>query len=337
MKAVVIRQHGDAKTALQLETDWPKPTLKPNQVLVQNSYAGLNFIDTYFRTGLYKAELPFVGGNEGGGVIAEIHPSISADCDLKVGDTVVYTQPTCSYAEYAAVNIAAVVQVPTDVSLELALPALGIQGLTAHYLVCDAPTGLIAPGDWCLIYSVASGTGQWAAQMAKLQGYKVIGTTSKGKTAPANCCDLVIELDTVPGKTYSDYTSVNIVEQVLQATHQQGVKLILDGVGKATIDISIACLARRGILVSFGNASGAVPPVSLLRLVGKSAYVTRPKLNDYIPTPEQRRARCQEILAWMQQGQLQVSVDKIFPLDQVADGHEYLESGQSRGKVLFKI
>lgn len=335
MKAVVVRKHGDAKTALLVETEYPKPTLQPGQVLVKNEFAGLNYIDTYYRSGLYKQELPFVSGQEGGGTIVEVNDN---DSEWKVGDKVVYMM-FGSYSEYTAVNAAKVVKVPEDISLQVAVACM-VQGLTAHYLVTDAPAGLIQKNEWCLIYSVGSGTCQWAAQMAKLQGYKVIGTTSKTKQAQAEAsaaCDELIVLDTVQDKTYANYNSVDIVSRVMQITNNQGVKLILDGVGKSTVDISIKCLARRGIFVSFGNASGAVPPFSLLTLTPKSAYVTRPKLGDYVATPQELQKRCNDVFGWIKDSKLNVSVDRVFPIDQVASGHEYLESGNSKGKVLFKI
>ena len=338
MRAVVVREHGDAKAALRVEANVPKPTLKPGQVLIQNTFAGLNFIDTYYRNGLYKQDLPFVSGQEGGGVICEVHPDTPPSSDLSIGDIVVY-MAFGSYAEYTAVPADKVVKVPAGIALETAVACM-TQGLTAHYLVTDAPAGLIQTGEWCLIYSVASGTCQWAAQMAKLQGYKVIGTTSRSKEAQAralNSCDELIVLDTAKDKTYADYESVNIAERVMQVTGNEGVKLILDGVGKSTADISISCLARRGIFVSFGNASGAVPPFSLLKLVPKSAFVTRPKLGDYVSTPQELEKRCKDVFSWLQQGKLQVSVDRIFSLEQAAEGHLYLESGKSKGKILYRI
>jgi NADPH2:quinone reductase len=172
--------------------------------------------------------------------------------------------------------------------------------------------------------------------MAKLKGYKVIGTTSTTKEAPS-CCDEVIVLDTVEGKTYSDFSSVDIVQKVMEITNSQGVKLILDGVGKSTSDISVACLSRRGIWISFGNASGPVPPFSLLKLTPKSAFCTRPKLGDYIATKEELDRRVQEVFGWVMDGNLDVKIDRIFPLAEAQQAHAYLESGQSKGKILFQI
>jgi NADPH2:quinone reductase len=240
-----------------------------------------------------------------------------------------------TYCEYTAVPADKIVKLPSTISMESALACM-IQGLTAHYLTTDATAGLIQPNEWCLIFSVGSGTCQWAAQMAKLQGYKVIGTTSKTKSAP-KCCDEVIVLETVEGKTYSDFSSVDIVQRVMEITGGNGVKLIIDGVGKSTSEISIQCLARRGIWISFGNASGPVPPFSLLSLTPKSAFCTRPKLGDYAATKEELEARANDVFTWVTEGKLEVKVDQIFPLADAQKAHAYLESGQSQGKVLFKV
>jgi NADPH:quinone reductase len=335
MKAVMIREHG-ATDVLRVETDVPMPELRPGSVLIRNEYSGLNFIDTYYRTGLYKQELPFISGQEGGGVVHAIHDDDKDSSPFQVGDRVVY-MAFGSLAEYTAVPISKVVKLPQGISMEIAVACM-VQGLTAHYLVTDATAGLIAKDEWCLIYSVGSGTCQWAAQMAKLQGYKVIGTTSKGKqeTAPS-CCDELIVLDPVEGKSYSDYNSVDIQKKVMEITNNSGVELIVDGVGKATADISIGCLARRGIWISFGNASGAVPPVSLLKFTPKSAFCTRPKLGDYVATQEELEQRCNDVFGWVSSNKLNVKVDQIFSIDEAAQGQKYLESGNSKGKILFKI
>ncbi|KAI2509278.1 Zinc-binding dehydrogenase [Fragilaria crotonensis] len=190
-----------------------------------------------------------------------------------------------------------------------------------------------------LIHRVGGGTCQWAAQMALLRGYKVIGTCSKGKADVAEklgCTELIV-LDEVPGTSYEDYESVDIVKRVMEVTSGVGCKAVVDGIGKSTVDISINSLAHRGIFISFGNASGAVPAFPVLRLIGKSAYVTRPKLLDYITTREELVSRSDELFGWLQSGQLSVSVDTSFPLEQAAEGHLYLEAGKSKGKVLYKI
>ncbi|KAL7580320.1 hypothetical protein ACA910_004355 [Epithemia clementina (nom. ined.)] len=345
MKAVVVRHVGDAKDALQCETDYAVPEVKPGFVLVKNAFAGLNFIDTYYRKGLYQQPLPFVAGQEGGGQVVQVHPSDGQTeqdkegaVSIQVGDTVVYMAPG-SYAEYTLVPLTQVVQVPLGLDLQVAVASM-IQALSAHFLVTSAHANLIGQGDWMLIYSVGSGTGQWAAQMAQLQGYRVIGTTSARKVTPvvqAACEELIVLEEAVPGATYADYTSVDIVARVMEITGGVGVKCILDGIGLSTYEISLACLAKRGIFVSFGNASGVVPPFPLLRLGAKSAFVTRPRLFDYIDNPKELQLRCHDVFTWIQQGQLQVKIDTVFSLDEAAKGHEYLESGQSKGKILYRI
>jgi len=335
MRAAVVRETGDAD-ALKVEADFPTPELKAGGVIVKNQYAGINFIDTYHRKGLYARDLPFIGGQEGGGEVAAVSDEAAAQ-GIKVGDRVAYSV-FGSYAEYTAVPAAKLLPVPEGVELDVATACV-VQGMTAHYLVSSAHADLIKEGEWCLIHGVGGGTCQWAAQMAKIRGYKVIGTCSKGKEDVAKelGCDELIVLDEVSGTAYEDYESVDIVERVMEVTDGKGCKAIIDGIGKSTMDISINSLAHRGIFVSFGNASGAVPAFPVLRLIGKSAYVTRPKLLDYTTTREELVWRADEIFGWLKEGKLNVSVDTTFPLDEAADGHKYLEAGKSKGKVLYKI
>jgi NADPH2:quinone reductase len=334
-QAAVVRETGDA-SALKVEMDFPTPTMGAGQVIVKNAYAGINFIDTYHRKGLYARDLPFVGGQEGGGTVAAVSDE-AASQGIKIGDRVAYSV-FGSYAEYTAVPAAKLLPVPDEVGLDVATSCV-VQGLTAHYLTSSAHADLIKPGEWCLIHGVAGGTCQWAAQMAKLRGFKVIGTAPKGKAdvaMPLGCDELIL-LDEIPGTSYEDYESVDITARVKEVTDGQGVKCVIDGIGKSTVDISIDSLARRGIFISFGNASGAVPAFPVLRLIGKSAYVTRPKLLDYTTTREELVSRANDIFGWLKDGKLKVSVDTCFPLDQAAEGHIYLEAGKSKGKVLYEI
>lgn len=335
MKAVVVREPGDAST-LMLETDFPTPQIKPGQVIVKNEYAGINFIDTYHRKGLYPRDLPFVGGQEGGGAVAAVSEE-AAEEGIKVGDRVAYSV-FGSYAEYTSVPSAKLLPVPEGVDLDVATSCV-VQGLTAHYLVTSAHAGLINEGEWCLIHGVGGGTCQWAAQMAKIRGYKVIGTCSKGKEE--NClrlgCDELIALDEAPGTAFEDYESMDVVAKVMDVTDGKGCKAVIDGIGKSTVDISINSLAHRGIFVSFGNASGAVPAFPVLRLIKKSAYVTRPKLLDYTTDRDELVWRADEVFGWLKEGKLKVSVDTTFPLEEAAEGHLYLEAGKSKGKVLYSI
>ena len=303
---------------------------------------------------MYPRSLPFICGQEGGGTIE----SILYDDDkeegggkgnnneggktttlMKEGDVVMYSY-FGSYAEYTLVPIDKLIPIPNNIPLRVAIACM-VQGLTAHYLVTSAHAQLIQQNEWCLIYSVGSGTGQWAAQMAKLRGYRVIGTCSKSKiihaTTNNQCCDEIIVLDEVKGKSYSDYNSVDIVSQVMKITNGDGVKCIIDGVGKSTSDISLQCLARRGIWISFGNASGKVDDLSLLRLVQKSAFVTRPKLNDYVATRDELLQRINEVFEWVQDQKLHIVIDQEFNLNDAVSAHQYIENGESKGKLLFKI
>merc|ERR1719157_447839 len=307
MKAAVVRQVGDAD-ALKVETDYPTPKMGPGQVIVKNEYAGINFIDTYHRSGLYARDLPFVGGQEGGGTVAAVSDEAAAQ-GVKIGDRVAYSILQ-TYSEYSAVPAAKLLPVPDEVEIDVATSCV-VQGLTAHYLTSSAHADLIKEGEWCLIHGVGGGTCQWAAQMAKIRGFKVIGTCSKGKAEACKDlgCDELIVLDEVAGTAYEDYESVDIVKRVMEVTGGVGCKAVIDGIGKSTLDISIGSLARRGIFVSFGNASGAVPAFPVLRLIGKSAYVTRPKLLDYTTSREELVSRADDIFGWLNDGQLKVSID----------------------------
>lgn len=335
MKAAMIRETGPAET-MQVETGIPVPEIADGQVLVKNEFAGINFIDTYHRGGLYPRDLPFIGGQEGGGFIVSTTPKAEA-MGLAVGDRVAYSVFQ-TYAEYTAVPAAKIMPVPDDIPLDVATSCV-VQGLTAHYLVTDAHAGLIQPGEWMLIHGVGGGTCQWAAQMAKTLGYKVIATAAKGKAdvAAATNPDELILLDEAPGTSYEDYSTADVVGRVMEATGGAGAKCVIDGIGLATTDISINSLAQRGIFVSFGNASGAVPPVAPLRFIGKSAFLTRPKLLDYTRDRDEMLARTNQIFGWIADGSLKVGVDAVFPLDQAVEGHKYLEAGKSKGKVLYSV
>ncbi len=342
MKAVVVRKTGPASSAqaLHFETHYPRPTLVAGHAMVKNSYAGINFIDTYHRQGLYPRNVPFICGQEGGGTIVSIMKGDDEDIrgkDFNIGDRVVYS---CleTYSEYTLVPITKLIHVPKEIDMKKAIACM-VQGLTAHYLVNSSHANLIQQGEFCLIYSVGSGTCQWAAQMAKINGYRVIGVCSKGKVEQARNtgCDHLIILETEEGCENGDYNSVDIVQKVTEITQGEGVKLILDGVGKSTAEISLQCLAKRGIFVSFGNASGKVEPFPLLRLAAKSAFVTRPKLLDYISSRSELLSRMDDIFKWVKDGKLEVSIDKEFLLENASEAHHFIEAGKTKGKLLLKI
>ncbi len=398
MRAVVVESTGGID-ALSIRTDYPTPTIVPRgYALIRNEYAGLNFIDTYHRSGLYPRDCPFVMGQEGGGIVVMLHPdddgrggkgeescddddddrkvalagsddddvpSSSDDDDVegvfRVGDRVAYGALVGSYATYSLVPIDRLVRVPQFMDMSIAVSCM-IQGLTAHYLSSSVGAGICAPGDWVLVYGVGSGTGRWTAQICKIRGYRVIGITSRCKvggrdggegggggeegggasaaeaTSSFGFCDDLIVLENAPGKSYASYASMeDIVSRVSEITSGNMCKLVIDGVGLSTYELSLNCLSVRGMFVSYGNASGPVPSFPVLRLLPKSAYVTRPKLNDYVSSRDELLFRANEVFDWVRTGKLDVVVDRVFDLDEAAAGHEYLENGRTRGKVLFRI
>lgn len=264
MKAAMIHETGDA-SVLNVEDDVYVMPLADGECLVKNAYAGLNFIDTYHRSGLYPRDLPFIGGQEGAGVVVKATPG-AVERGIKEGDRVAYNS-FYSYAEYTPVLASKLLPVPDSVGLDVAT-ALVVQGMTAHYLTSSAHADLIKEGEWCLIHGTGGGTCQWAAQMAKIRGYKVIGTVAKGKQAVAEAtgADEIIVLDEAPGTSYEDYSSVDVVNEVMRITGGEGVQCVIDGIGANTWELSLASLGRRGICIFFGNASGPVPPVSPLKV-----------------------------------------------------------------------
>ncbi|KAL7454228.1 hypothetical protein ACHAWC_005852, partial [Mediolabrus comicus] len=283
--------------------------------------------------GLYPRECPFILGQEGGGVIASL-PDDGDRLGFKVGDRVVYGS-FGSYAESTSVPIDKLVKVPDNLDMKTAIACM-TQGLTAHYLSSSVGAGIAKEGDWVLVYGCGSGTGQWTSQMCKIRGY--IGSNNSDATSASLFgCEKLIIMDNVSGKSYADYASVDIVSRVMEITGGKGCKLIIDGIGKDTYEISLKCLAKRGLFVSFGNASGAVPAFPVLRLLPQSAFLTRPKLNDYTSNRAELLERAHDVFTWVREGKLNIVIDKVFDLDQVQTAHSYLESGQAKGKVLLKL
>ncbi len=324
MRGVMVPRTGDA-SVMEYREDLPIPELKDGDVLVKNEFAGLNFIDTYHRSGLYARELPFVVGQEGAGTIVQTTPG-AEEIGLATGMRCMYTS-FGSGAEFTAVPSGRIIPMEPYIPGDVAAAAV-VQGLTAHYLVVDAPAGLIGSGEFMLIHAAAGGTGQLAVQMAKIYGHQVIGTCSPAKTeiAYAAGCDYVI-----------DYTSEDIAERVMELTNGAGAMCVLDGVGKDTAKASIASLGDRGICIFFGNASGPVEPISPLELIKKSNYITRPKLLDYTRDRDEMMFRGESVMKWIMDGDVVLHIDKVLPLSQTAAAHRYIEAGKTTGKILFDI
>jgi NADPH:quinone reductase len=321
MKAVFIEQHGGADV-LKFG-DFPKPEASAGQALVKVRTSGVNFIDTYQRAGLYKIPLPAVLGVEGAGTVEAVGAGVTA---FKPGDVVAWSMARGSYAEYQAVPAAMLVRVPDGVAPKLAAAAM-LQGMTAHYLTHS--TFPLASGNVCLVHAGAGGTGRLIIQMAKLRGARVIataGTPDKGKIAREAGADEVIL-----------YKDVDFLAEVKRVTDGAGVHVVYDGVGKATYDKSIDCLRPRGMMVCFGNASGAVPPIDVLSLSAKgSLFLTRPTLGNYC-SPDELAWRSGDVFNWIKEGKLKLLIGGEYPLEKTSQAQRDLEGRGTTGKLLINI
>ncbi|KAF8929303.1 NADPH:quinone reductase [Dissophora ornata] len=323
MHAVQIAESGDSSVLAYVSV--PKPTLKPDQVLVKVAYAGINYIDTYQRSGLYPQVLPFILGREGSGEIVEV--GSKAQGEFKAGDRVAF-MGAGTYAEYAVVPTVAVAKLPDAVTLEKGA-ALLLQGLTAWSLVRQSYK--VEKGDWVLIHAAAGGVGLLLCQMCKLLGANVIGTTSteaKAKIAKENGADYVVD--------YSNGYEA-LVEKVAELTGNKGVHVVYDGVGAATFDVSMNVVRRLGSVISFGNASGAVPPVNLLRLSQKNVRLMRPTLFNYITTREEFETLSSELLQLVAENKLDFTIHKVYPIQDVKQAHDDLEGRKTSGKLVLKV
>ncbi|HUS04689.1 MAG TPA: quinone oxidoreductase [Bryobacteraceae bacterium] len=320
MKAIIVRQNGGPEQLRYENTDQPKPAA--GHVLVRLAAAGVNFIDVYQRTGLYKVPVPFTPGQEGAGVIEAVGDGVSG---WKAGDRVAYVTAPGSYAEYATVPTAALVKVPDGMDLKQAAAAM-LQGMTAHYLTRS--TFPLKRGDTCLVHAVAGGVGLILTQMAKALGAKVIGTTStdfKAELAKKAGADEVII-----------YTDQDFEGEVKRITKNRGVDVVYDSVGATTWTKSVNSLRPRGMMVSFGNASGPVPPVEPLLLTQKgSLFLTRPKLADYMATPDELKWRAGDVLGDVAAGKLKLRVEHTYPLAEAQQAHRDLEARKTTGKLLL--
>jgi NADPH2:quinone reductase len=320
MKAIRVHEPGGPER-LALE-NLPVPQPKQGEVLIKVSAAGVNFIDIYHRTGLYKLPLPFTPGQEAAGVVEAVGQGVDV---VKPGDRVTYCGPPGSYAEFAAVPAAAVLPVPPGLDLNLAAASM-LQGMTAHYLTHS--TYALKQGDTCLVHAAAGGTGLLITQMAKMLGARVIGTTSTGAKAQAarqaGADDMIL------------YTEQDFEAEVKRLTGGRGVDVVYDSVGKTTWEKSLNCLRPRGVMVTFGNASGPVDPIQPLVLSAKgSIYLTRPKLGDYINSPDELQWRAGDVLNWVASGRLQVKIDRTYKLEDAGKAHEDLASRKTSGKLLL--
>ena len=320
MRAIQVSQPGGPEVLTLI--DLPVPAPKPNEALVEIKAAGVNFIDVYFREGRYPAPLPFIDGQEAAGIVAAIGNDVQ---NVKVGDRVAYVGSLGSYAEFAAVPVERLVHIPDNLGFEHAAAAM-LQGMTAHYL-CRSTYPLKA-GETALIHAAAGGVGLLLVQMAKRLGARVIGTAGseeKAQRARDAGADEVIL-----------YNEQDFETETRRLTNGEGVSVVYDGVGKSTFEKDLNVLRPRGYLVLFGGASGAVPPLDLIRLSQKgSLFVTRPTLAHYTLTREELEWRSGDVLGAVSRGELMLRIHKTYPLEEAAQAHRDLEGRKTSGKLLL--
>ena len=320
MKAIRIHEHGGPEVLTYEDAPDPSPT--PNQAVVKIEAVGVNFIDIYFRTGLYKSDLPFTNGQEAAGVVTAVGSDVA---DLQVGDRVAYAGVAGSYAEYAAVPAARLVKVPDGVTTRDA-GAVMLQGMTVHYLTHS--TFPLKPGHTALIHAAAGGVGQILVQVAKMRGARVIGTCSTPEKAEkvrqAGADEIIL------------YAEQDFETEVKRITDGEGVHVVYDPVGKSTWEGSLNCLRPRGMAVFFGNASGPVPAIEPLALTSRgSLFMTRPSLAHYAATREELVERASDVLSWVSSGKVKVDIGETFPLSEAAEAQTKLAARLTSGKLLL--
>ncbi len=299
----------------------------PGEVRVRHSACGVNFIDTYFRTGLYKTQLPAVLGSEAAGVIDAVGPGVS---HLTVGDRVGYSARTPgSYAEARVLDATPVFKLPDAISFETAA-AMMLKGLTVQYLLRRTlPQGGLQAGDAIVWHAAAGGVGLIACQWAAALGLVVIGTAGS---------DEKCELAKRHGATHViNYRTEDVVARVKELTNGKGVKVVYDSVGKDTWDRSIECLAPFGLMVSFGNASGPVPPISLLQLSPKSLHVTRPTLNTHLASRAIGAQMASELFEIVSSGRVTIEIGQRYKLEDAPQAHRDLEARHTTGSTILVV
>jgi NADPH2:quinone reductase len=320
MKAILVKQSGGPE--VMCYEDVPQPVPAPGQALVKIAASGVNFIDIYFRTGLYKADLPLVLGMEASGTVEAVGGGVT---EVKPGDRVAYAMARGSYAEYAAVPAWMLAKLPDAVDFSAGAAAM-LQGMTAHYLTHS--TFPLKPGDTALVHAAAGGAGQLIVQAAKMQGARVFGTVSTSQKAAlakqAGADETIL------------YTQQDFQAEVKRLTGGRGVDVVYDSVGAATFEKSLNSLRPRGMMVLFGQASGPVPPfdANILNQKG-SLFLTRPSLGHYCVDRQELLHRAGDVLGWVASGKLKLRIDQTYKLSDAAQAHRDLESRKTSGKLLL--
>ncbi|UPK93901.1 hypothetical protein LCI18_004836 [Fusarium solani-melongenae] len=320
MKAVQINKNGG--TEVLEYNDVPVPKVGEGQLLVRNSIAGLNYIDTYFRSGLYQApHFPLTLGREAAGTVVDSHSSVS---NFPSGARVVFMGTVGAYAEYSVVNAADAVIIPDEISNEQAVAAY-LQGLTAWTFIREA--GEVKAGQWVLVHAASGGVGTLLVQLLRAVGAKTIGTASSEEK---------LALAKKNGAEYTVNSHDDVVAKVKEITGGHGVDVIFDGVGKATFDADLEMIAPKGSLISFGNASGAVDPVNILRLTPKCVRLMRPVVSVYVSPRASLEKYTTELFDMLKSKKLEVAIHDVYPLKEVARAHQDIESRKTTGKLLIK-
>jgi NADPH:quinone reductase len=320
--AIRIHKTGGPEVLTWEEVEIGKPG--PGEARIRQTAVGLNFIDTYNRGGIYPVPMPTVLGNEAAGIIEELGPGVT---DLKVCDRVAYgNAPIGSYTEARLIPAGRLVKLPDGVSDRQAA-AIMLKGLTAWYLLRQ--TYRVKPGETILFHAAAGGVGSLATQWATHLGATVIATASTGKVALAKSHGAAHVID---------YTKEDFLKRVLEITGGKKLPVVYDSVGKDTFNQSLDCLAPLGLLVSFGQSSGLIPPFSINILTGKgSLYVTRPTLAHYVPTTEKLRGAAKEMFDLVAAGVLKIDIGQTFPLKDAAEAHRALEGRKTTGSTVLVV
>lgn len=320
MQAIRVHQTGGPEVLRYERIE--RPSAWAGQALVKVEAAGVNFIEVYQRTGLYRVPLPFTPGSEAAGTVVEVGPGVK---DVRVGDRVVSQGFAGSYAEFALAPAERLVKLPNGVSTRLGAAAM-LQGMTAHYLACS--TFPLRSGHTCLVHAAAGGVGLLLCQIARSRGARVIGTVSTNEKAglarEAGAHDVIL------------YTQQDFQVETMKLTSQSGVDVVYDSVGRTTFAKGFDCLAPRGMMVLYGQSSGPVGPFDPQILNQKgSLFLTRPTLGHYVTTRADLLERASAVLGWVEDGSLQVRVGREFPLAAAAEAHSELEGRKTTGKVLL--
>ena len=321
MKAIQIRATGGPEVLQMAELPIPEPG--PGQVLIRVEAVGVNFIEIYFRKGIYKATMPLIPGSEAAGTVEKLGPGVTGFAE---GDAVASVSVLGSYAEYALAPAAQLVKVPSQLTPEQAAAAM-LQGMTAHYLAYS--TFPLKAGNTALVHAGAGGVGLLLTQIAAQIGARVITTVSTPEKAElsreAGASDVIL------------YTERDFDAEVKRLTGGKGVDVVYDSVGKTTFDKSLNCLRPRGLLALFGASSGPVPPFDLIQLSGKgSLFITRPTLWHYVATRTELEWRAGEVLNWAAMGKLKLRTEYLYPLAEAAQAQIDMENRRTTGKILLE-